>query len=228
MAKAYGDFEHEYSNPTSSKFNQRAGETDRQYYKRLAKVANQRMVRLEDLERAAKAGEASSAFSNVTQHAYKTAQAKASKLRGGMIRSKVPGRGARFSESELTGLTDAQVQRRIDILKEFIDKPTSTKGDIIKIFKNRADTINKNFDTDFNWQQLAKFFESGLFDKLVNQFESDGAFEVIAAIQKSPKKIIKSINDADKLIDLVPDEFVREEVVSAIQDNGLLIQEFFK
>lgn len=215
-----------YKNISKPSLQQKAGENDRQYYRRLAKQANQRMVRLED------AAQAGGIFKNVTKYSYEKVQHMAQNLKGGIKSEAVPGleyRGFRFSETTLKDLTDKQVNRRIEILKEFLQAPTSTIADVKTIYKNTAQTFNKNYGTSFTWETFAKYYESGLADKFKNResIGSDGGLEVIATLQKLPKDIIKNLQNVDDIIKTVDDEVLQETIKNAVSEYGKDLKQFF-
>lgn len=206
------EYEHFYRSAARASYDQRPDESAGAYYKRLAKQANQRMVRLEQLSQ-------QEGFQSVTKYAYAKFEREAQALSGG--------KSKRFKETELKSLNESQIRERTNILKQFLQSPTSTKGDIVKMYKERANTINANYGTKFNWETLAKYFESGLFDSLKGKFESDGALEVIAQIQKNPDEVLKNFEDTDKMIEIIPDEIAREAVQEALKANEVDIKEFF-
>lgn len=215
-----------YKSISKPSLQQKAGESDRAYYRRLAKQANQRMVRLED---AAKAG---GTFKNITSYSYAKVQHMAQNLKGGIMQQRKPGmehRGFRFSETELSGLSNKQVERRIEILKDFLQSPTSTVQDVKTMYKKTAETFNKRYGTSFTWDTFAKYYESGLADKFKNSeaIGSDGGLEVMAVLQKTPKKVIQNLEDVDAIIRTVDDEVVQETIKEALKENKLLIQELF-
>lgn len=233
-----------YSNINKQSLQQKAGESNRQYYRRLAKQANQRMVRIED---AAQAGlqayneriasgspniTNAEIFRNITKYSYEKIQYKAKELKGGIKSEAMPGyeyRGFRFSETLLKDLTDKQVDRRIEMLKEFLHAPTSTIADVKTIYKKTARTFNKDYGTKFTWETFAKYYESGLADKFKKREEigSDGGLEVIATLQKLPKEVIENLENVDEVIKTVDDEILQETIKKAIAEYGKDIKEFF-
>lgn len=215
-------YEHFYKTAAKVSYDQQPGESAGQYYRRLAKQANQRMTRLEDL------AQSDDRFSSVLKYSYAKAQREARALKGSAApKSKQSHRGYRFTETTLKNLNNQQIETRIKSVKEFLQSPTSNKADITTYYKQRAETMNKNWGTDFSWETLAKYYESGLSDKLKSKFESDGALQVIAALQKTPKEVIDKLESVDDLIKYVPDDIVRESVFEAITELDTEINEFF-
>ena len=156
---------------------QRDGETDMQYYTRLAKAADQRMVRLEKLE-----GEPG--FENVTKYAYARAQRdlesygkSGDKLR---FNTKAPEDRRLFRE-------------KIMDMRAFLSSPTSTKKGIIEVYKKKADSINKIYGTNFTWQDLADLFGSGDADKLFKEYGSKTVLHAIGWLQQGKEDIKKKV-----------------------------------
>lgn len=118
----------------------RPGETDEQYYKRLAKVADQRLLRLEKLAKEEK-------FTGVTEYAYKVARKNLEVWGGSRFNTKAPSSRSLMNE-------------KIADMIHFIQAPTSTKGGIVNIYEKRAATLSKNYGLDVSWQQLGKIMEA--------------------------------------------------------------------
>ena len=127
---------------------QKAGETNLQWYKRLAKVADQRLVRIEKLSK-------DDHFKNVEKWAYAGAMNDIKRWSGGDA--------TRFNTKPPA--SDREILAKIKNITAFIEKPTSSKRGIVDVYKKRADSINKKQGTKFTWQQIATYFESGLADK---------------------------------------------------------------
>lgn len=172
-------FAHEYKSTGSYDIEQRAGETDMQYYRRLAKVADQRLVRLEKLSK-------QKDFRGVKKMAYGRAMADLEIFGGKRFNTAPPQDRRLFKE-------------KIMAMRYFIESPTSTKRGIIETYSERAKALNKKYGTDFTWQDLASFFGSGKADKMMNgRGESYGSKTVIKAIgriQLTAESVIKGIQE---------------------------------
>lgn len=188
-------------------FDKRDNETFEEYYIRLAKVTDQRLVRIEKMS-GLRGEEASPGF----EHAYEWAYRKAvDVLPEGQIRfnAKIPKPGTwEFRERE----TAMQV---------FLRSPSSTKGGIQKTFINKANTFNKNYGTSFTGEQLATLFERGDWDKLYkkDKFGSDTIFKAIAKVQaaeKNAKKLEEIINQKGK-----SREKINAELKAAMKKAGI-------
>jgi len=154
-------------------FDIREGESTTAYYRRLAKAADQRLVRLEKLSQ---------------QKGYKGAKSFAYARAISDIQIYNP-KGTRFN---------AAISKDPRILKEqtmsvleFLKAPTSTKMGIDTGFRKRVETLNAKYGTDFTWQELADFFGKGQAQKIFGQFagNSEPGMKAIATIRKTEKAI---------------------------------------
>lgn len=157
----------------------RPGESKGAYYKRLAKVADQRMVRLEQL---AKEG---GQYTNILKYSY----AKA--VHNIDIYHRGKGKNPRWNtkppeESQL-------MNEKIMAMQDFIRSTSSTKGGIKSTYQKRADTLNQRFGTNMTWQEVADYFTKGIADKLSRDYGSATALYAIGVIQKRSSEILKGI-----------------------------------
>lgn len=118
----------------------RPGESIESYYHRIAKVADQRLLRLERLSE-------EKGFEKVEEYAYRVAQSKLDVWGGKRFNTKIP---------ESASLRNEKIA---DML-HFIESPTSTKGGITNIYQKRADTLNREYGLDVSWQKLGKIMEA--------------------------------------------------------------------
>ena len=160
-------------------FTQKAGETDLQYYRRLAKQADQRLVRLEGYQHDRN-------FANVTQWAYARAQEDISKWSGPDATRFNTAPPMKKSGGE-AAIDETRLRSKIQDIKAFLESPTSTKKGITQVYKNRVDTINQKYGTNFTWQQFAKFTESETFNKLDWEYGSKTIMKAIGVIQSKFK-----------------------------------------
>lgn len=192
---------------------QKPGEDLMHYYRRLAKTADQRLVRLE------KAAE-QEYYKPATQWAYAKAQKDIRKWQKKGEEPKV----LRFNTKPPEG---ENLLAKINDIKSFLSSPTSTKKGITDVYKKRADTVNKKYGTSFTWQQLAKYYESGQAAAWDAKFGSKTALRTIGQIQKSKKQLLKDIRSADaKDIRVKADNKVLQKTVNkALADNDLNIKD---
>lgn len=192
---------------------QKPGETMVQYYRRLAKTADQRLVRIEKYQD-------EKYFKVMKQWAYARAQTDIRKWAKG---AKTDGK-LRFNTKPPEG---EDLIAKINDIKSFLSAPTSTKAGVIEIYKKRADTVNSKYGTSFNWKQLAKYYDSGQAEKWELKFGSKTALRTIAVLQKKKPQVLKAIEEADKKDIRVPAEnaVIAQTVQKALADNSLNIKD---
>lgn len=191
---------------------QKPGETLERYYRRLAKTADQRLVRLE------KASD-QEYYKTATQWAYARAVKDIKKwIKPGTTPDKF-----RFNTAPPKGQED--LLSKINDIKTFLASPTSTKKGITEVYKKRAETVNKKYGTDFTWQQLAKYYTSGQAELWDAKFGSKTALRTIAQLQKNKKKLIEDIEKADQKDIRVDSAVLQKTVEKALADNNLNIKD---
>lgn len=198
----------------------KTGESTIDYYTRLAKQADQRLVRLEKLT-------TESGYENVTKWAYSQAQHDIKALFGDdRTRFNVKPRQLKSGQ-----YSEKQMQAAISSMKQFLLSPTSTKGGINKVYGERAKTINERYGTDFNWKELAQFFENEMDSLLDLQYGSKTKMKAIGTIQRH------QWNSADDITDYVeyakshnmkvPDDEVVAMAKTLLEKHGDKISKFF-
>lgn len=168
--------EHEYRSVKRYNTERKEGESINAYYKRLAKVADQRLVRLEELSK-------QKDYKNVKKYAYATAMEDI-KAFGGKQRwnTKAP------EDPRL-------MYEKIKAMKYFIESPTSTKAGIKEVYQKKANTLNENYGTNFTWQDLADYYNKGQADIAAKEAGGSGtALLAIGVIQKAQSKLVNDIN----------------------------------
>ena len=191
---------------------QKPGETLQQYYRRLAKTADQRLVRLESYEH-------DKYFKPATQWAYAKAQKDIQKWQNKGPEDK----RLRFNTAPPKG--EEQLLAKINDIKSFLQSPTSTKQGIINVYKKRADTLNRKYGTQFTWQSLAKYYESGQAEAWDAKFGSKTALKTIAQLQKQDKKVKEAIKKAEAKDIRVDNSVLQKTVDMALADNNLNIKD---
>lgn len=147
-------------------------------YRKLAKKADQRLVRLEKLS-------TQDDFKNVKQWAYKKA------VQNAMYWGSSPEK-PRFNIAPPKRADS--LKAKIQDIQDFLDKPTSSKSGIIKIYQKRADTLNKKYEKyglNLSWQDVGDFFESNLYKKLEKSFSSGTVVKAIATIKNNELEILQ-------------------------------------
>lgn len=187
---------------------QKPGESLDKYYTRLAKAADQRLVRLEQLENSS-----NRYYQNITKFAYANAQDAIKRWSG---------EGSnRFNQKKPTDPT--MLKAKIEDIKSFLSAPTSTKKGIDLMYKKQADTINKRLGTKLTWQELANYRENAKSSKADSKYGSDVVLIAIDKIKKADTAVIKDVIDTNKKHQIVKDDLVNEKINEMIKDDWQLI-----
>lgn len=190
----------------------KAGESTQAYYNRLATVADKRLQRLEELSKKENYATANKwAYARAAQDIKKWGDSS-DKPR---FRRNVP-----KSETDLLS--------RINDIKAFLEKPTSTKSGITEVYQKRADTLNKKYGADFSWQDLANYYRSGEAAKYDARYGSDTAYKILAAIKDTDEKIVQKIYRARGNSITVTSSDEDAEIREALADTGLLPENLTK
>ena len=161
------------------------GEDALQYYRRLAKVADQRLVRLEKLAETPN-------FENVTAYAYARAQRDISRYtEGHRFNTKPP--------LNKDGTVNTRLlNEKIADIKTFISSVSSTKAGIISTYQKRAKTLNDKYGTAYSWEDLADYFQSGDFEKHKKDYGSETIFKALGKIKRAENKVLQDIDNNNK------------------------------
>lgn len=177
--------------------------------RKLAKRANQRMVRIE------RYAESADVYSEVKEFSYKVAQQNIRALYG------KTGDRLRFTENQkLVDISDGtryltgddkyrknveNLKQKIKAMEQFLESQTSTKIGIDKVLDKRTNTINtdKKFKMDkhgvsYTKDELKRFFDSKKMEKLQKAVGSTSMFVVAALIKK--KKIGSSKREIETFL----------------------------
>ena len=150
----------------------------KQFYKRIAKVADQRLVEIENL--AKKPG-----YKKIKQWAYKVAMRE---IKG------MYGEGAkRFNRKPPSDLR--MMYKNINRVLQFLASPTSSKQGINEVYEKRAQTISTNYGIDVDWSNVGDLFESALYKKVDAKYGSKTAIQAIGIIQADKKKVQKALKE---------------------------------
>ena len=172
------------------------------YYRRMAKVADQRLVSLESYAY-------DKYFGGVLNYAYKGATHDLQKY----------GEGHRFNTKPPQSVNE--LRAKIKDIEKFILSETSTKTGVKRTYIQKANTVNERYGTNFTWMDLANYYMSGMADKMDRMFGSKTAMLVIGQLQKQSKKIKNDIlKGKDVKLDIKP-EFLDETVQDAIKQYGI-------
>lgn len=183
-------------------------------YRKLAKRADQRLVRLEKYAQQEK-------YSNILQYSYARAQRD--------IRSWSGENATRFNTKPPSNMNS--LQGKINDIKTFLQsasssiKPTqdnavyNDKGQIIGggidlTYQKRADTLNQKYGTDVTWENVGSIFESTLYKKLSKKYSSKTAVRIIGKLQGNEKRVVKSFKKHEPVNVRISGEGPLEEAVN--------------
>lgn len=153
-------------------------EAYKKFYKRIAKVADQRLNEIEQL--AKKPG-----YKKIKQWAYKVAMRE---IKG------MYGEGAkRFNRKPPSDLR--MMYKNINRVLQFLASPTSSKQGINEVYEKRAKTISDTYDIDLDWSTVGDFFESALYKKTDSKYGSKTVIQAIGIIQADKKTVVKALKD---------------------------------
>lgn len=183
----------------------------RQEYVKLAKRADQRMVRIEQLAQ-------DPMYKGVKYYAYRWAQ-KNLKVWSGEKDTLL-----RFNADIPNN--KKSLKKKIRIAKQFLDMPTSTKTGIKETFKKKAEDFNELHGTDFTWEQLSTYFHSGLSANADAAFGSSTALELIAEMQRRRDEVIEAIKESNEQTLILTDrKTIAEEVSNFLEKHGTKLLE---
>lgn len=149
-------------------------------YNKLAKKADRRMRELERFSRYEE-------FKSILNYAYRAAVRDVEQWSPPGTEDKAP-RWQRNAPLDTNSL-----KAKIKDIERFLAKPTSTMSGVKKIYIKRTNTINKKYGTDFTWQSLANYFESGIADKSSDKYGSKTTLLAIGKIQHHKKEVLDAL-----------------------------------
>lgn len=207
----------------------RPGETPLQHYRRIAKVADQRLVRLEKLS-----GE--KGYKNVLKWSYRYAQREINYYNGKNTKiakthkqlvymqkaGELPGRFNTKPPTTNGKLDLNKLEGKIARIQEFLERPTSSKGGISEIYQKRVNTLNERYNMEMHWSELADFFESDAYKQFSNK--SGGAYDsaTILTFKRTVDNMDSETEDAlrDFLEDDANANKSEEELIKALKENS--------
>lgn len=170
-------------------------------YRQLAKRADQRLVRLE------KRANSGQEWKAVTKYAYANAMEEIRRFSGAEAK--------RFNVKPPN--TTQMLQAKINAMKRFLESPTSTTTGIRRTYEKRVNTINKEYGTDFTWEELKEFFDSALSNKLDAKVDSKTKLIIVGEIQKHESEIKKALEDHKPIHLKLDDDIAEYEVNKVLQ-----------
>lgn len=158
--------------------NQKPDETLERYYRRLAKAADERLVRLEKYSK-------EKYFEPAKDWAYASAMRDIHTWNGQTA--------SRFNTAPPTN--PEKLVAKINDIKKFLESPTSTKVGIKNAYIKKVNTFNERYGTDLTWDELAKYYDRRVADRMSAKFGSKTALKVIGRIQDKMNETGKSIDE---------------------------------
>ena len=201
-------------------YEMRPGESLQGYSRRIAKVADQRLVRLEKL--ADQAG-----YGNATQWAYKRAMRDIAQWSGESA--------TRFNTKPPEKAH--QLQAKINDIKTFLGSESSTKSGIKATYQQRINTLNTKYGTKYQTDDLQKLFSSSLWKKMETKgYDSDTIMKAIGYIQNkaSDEDVLKGLQAEARKRKNVPeftgDPFIDEAVRDMLRSKSTVneMYQYFK
>ena len=188
---------------------QRPGESMEQWYRRLARTADDRL-------RALKAYQHQQYYKPAIQWAYSVAQHDIKKWSGQ--------HAERFNTKPPEN--PERLLAKISDIQKFLVSPTSTKRGITESYQKRADTINARYGTTLTWRQMANLYESNLWKVLDRLFGSKTAMKIIARLQKAGKReanrMLEEVKNADETnIKVSGHTLIERATLKALQSNEI-------
>lgn len=155
-------------------------------YNKLAKKADRRMRELERFSRYEE-------FENILNYAYRNAAKDIEAWTPPGSKDKKP-RWQRNMPMDTRSL-----KAKIKDIENFLSKKTSTVTGVTEIYKKRAETINQRYGTNFTWQQLANYFETGFADRTSDKYGSKTVLRALGEIQHKKEEVVKALEDKTPL-----------------------------
>lgn len=159
-------------------YEMRPGESLQGYYRRIAKVADQRLVRLEDWSK--------QGHKDVLEWSYKRAMRDIAQWSGDSAK--------RFNTKPPANIN--QLRAKINDIKEFLGSDTSTKGTINKVYAKRVSSLNENYGTTYQVDDLKGLFSDSLWKKMeAKNYDSDTIMKAIGYIQEkaTDEEVLKEL-----------------------------------
>lgn len=193
------------------------GQSEVDYFRQLAKRADQRMVRLERLAEKEN-------YKGVLSYAYESAVYDIKALSGDPNAKRF---NIALKKNKDGTVNQSLLHAKINAAKRFLEAPTSMKSTITDVYEKRAETLSKNMKLEkpLTWQQAGRIFESRAYDTMRRKgYTSDQIVKAVGAINSKTKKA-----DISKALDQnirVSDDAVINEVAQAIAGEQLTLNDF--
>lgn len=179
------------------------GETLEHAYRRLAKQADQRLVRLEAASR-------EKGYEGIKTYAYGLAMKN--------IKSYSGEDATRFNTKP--PVDQKQLQAKVNDMIQFLNSPTSTKSGVTAMYKKRTETLNRKYGTNFTWQEAGRFFEDKK-DSFNKDWNSSLILKSIGKLQKNADTIKNELQESADRHKVVSDEDINNAIYEKLSKNGI-------
>lgn len=198
------------------KLDQAPDESIEHYYRRLAKQADQRLVRLE-------AYSYDKGYKRIKNWAYRKAL-KDIKHWSGEDATRFNTSPPTKQKGEVKIVDTQKLEAKIRDIRSFLEMPTSTKSGVMATYKNRAASINASQGTNLTWEQLADLFENDQTKDLIKDYDSGKTLRVYNEIVHGNAKILDPKNKDDQAkIDKLNEE--NKKIVELVElKEGRILQ----
>ena len=186
-------------------------------YNKLASALDKRQQRLDQLS-----GQKN--FKHVKDWAYKKVQ----KLMRSWFGEKAKSFRRKPPLTEEGKVDTGLLGKRIKEMERLMHLPSGTKRGIVGIYKKRAETLNENYGTNFKWNDLADFFESGDYEKNRKDYGSDTYTFAIGILQENEKQILEDLKEKKKTNLNIKDDKVEEAVEGLLSKYGKKFTDLYK
>ncbi len=157
------------------------------FYKRIAKAADQRLVELERLSKKEN-------FKDVTEWAYAKAQRD--------IRAMFGEDAKRFNRKIPDNLNS--IYKDINRVLNFLNAPTSSASGIAEIYDKKSKTLNETYGVNVNWSTTEALFESILWKKTGAKKGSGSVLKAIGVIQSNKRDVRRALKEHKPISIIVP------------------------
>lgn len=180
-------------------------------YKKMVQAANKRLYRIES-DYAKRPG-----YQAMKEYAYAKAQQDIKAIWGPQ---------KRFGKAVPTSYRE--YQKAYNALEDFMGAKTGTLSGVKGVYERRANTLNDKYGWGFSWQDLAKMFESGMYEKLkAKGYGSETTFKAIALMSR--EKNLKKFKDTTGSVKVTGgNRLVHKLVNEFLRDNTQDARDFFK
>lgn len=110
-------------------------------------------------------------------------------------------------------------------IKHFLSQRTSTITGIRSVQK-ASNTMNEKYGLDITWQEMEKYFASGLADKMDKKYGSKTALQTIGKIQTGGKKLIADIRKKVRQHETISQD--ESYILKMAKENNVTLKELMK